>query len=128
MPLSSLLFCPRKAREPEVFTESQFGDVDDLTGVIGEVFDDVSYSLKPCNAETLDGVHVNEFMGIQFFEHLAGFDYRTAKPGLERAPGHGTALRKLLIALASVRLTAQAGDDPLTDVAGKMKRQVPRTV
>ena len=63
MPLSSLLFCPRKAREPEVLTESQFGDVDDLTGVIGEVFDDVSYSLKPCDAETLNGVYVHEFVG-----------------------------------------------------------------
>lgn len=44
----------REVREAEVFAALHFGDVDDLAGVVGEVFVDVGDGVEAAQAEALD--------------------------------------------------------------------------
>src|SRR5438105_1923220 len=106
----------------------QLGDEDDLTEMQREVLDDVIDCVEHRDLSTLNAARRGQVRGGKACEHRV----RLIQYALEVAEEHiggCTVLRgELAGAVSCTRDAANAGHDPLPDVAGEVEEQIADTV
>ena len=114
----------RQASEVEVSAKLLFADEDNLPGVKGEVFHHMEDSVQAGDLQSLDCVNSGQFYGRKAAQHPAcvpnAYPEHLHQFRVRQRPAFG----KFLVALARVRRSTDGGNDPLTDISGKVEGQV----
>jgi hypothetical protein len=105
-----------------------FGEQNNLSRVMREVFHGVKDRFEPINPKPLNGQRPPEVALRKPFDNAAGLQDHLMQPSLELARGYRPALGELLVADSSVRSAAQGGDDPLAKVSVEMENQIAHAV
>jgi hypothetical protein len=118
----------RQPGEAQVGAAQEFGEEDDLAGVIGEMLRDVGDGLESRDRKSLDEVYGGEVARAEVLEDAAGFGDGFLKPRQRPVTRKRPGLGKFLVALPPVRCSSQARDNPLPHVSRKVKHEVAHAV
>src|SRR5208283_1967647 len=106
----------------------QLGEINNLSGMVGEMRDHIRHGGNPRDAKALNRVFARQSRGRKPLERAAGFPNGLAEPRNQDSPPNGAALGELAVTHPDVGNAAQAGNDPLPDIAAEMQRQISRAV
>ena len=101
----------------QVASGEHLGEQDDLSSMVGEMFGDVEGGLQSRHLILLDGVNPRQIFDREFVQNAAGFPNRLLQTVSQCAPFHRMSLTELLVSVAIVGCAAQAGNNPLTNIA-----------
>src|SRR5262245_4152774 len=114
-------FSGRQSREAQVLATFQLCHVDDLPGVVAEMFVDVGDGDEARNTITLNIKLTRERLGGEPADRLACFLHGFLQSPDKQPARDRTTLGKFLVSLAAVGRPDQSGDDPLADVTAEVQ-------
>ena len=109
----------------QVFAGEQFGGENDLAGMLREMFHDVVDGFHQGSVvNLLDRFSFGEALHWQRADHAGRFTHCRVQFGCELGRLQTSARGELGVAIANVRLVADAANDPLANVAAQMQHDV----
>jgi hypothetical protein len=109
-------------------TFPHFRQKDDLTGVHREVFDDCVDGSHHRHVVTLDASMFEQSRRIDVREHAIRFRHGCAKLAQELSVIQAALRLELALPLTNVRLSAEAADNPLSNVGIEVEHQIAAAV
>src|SRR5689334_10376397 len=114
--------------ESEILAGQHLGNKNYLRGVTRKMLHHMKDRLEYGPAVALDGDFFRQTLGRQRSDDRQSLVHSFAQQLAERSRRHAAARREFRVAMTRIRLSPDAAQNPLSDVAVQVKYQVPRRI